>query len=341
VTPDDGEILVVGQGLAGSLLAWHLLAAGWRVRVVDDSHRGAASTVAAGLINPIVGQRLTLAPHWAEAAPLARAAYAEIGRGCGQDFRRPLAAWRPVRDGVAAGRLAARRRQGAWAECDGGDVPAAEWAPWLSVRDGAWRVQGVERVDVPGLLAALAQRWRREGRLERGRCEPGELRETATAVEWRGRRFAAVIRCTGHAEKEVALEPVAGEIVELEIERWPAGLAVVGTHWAVPEGAMEAGAGGVRMLAGASHRPHGRGTVEEGAAEVVARLRGLLRPAWQVRAVRSGVRALGPGRVPVAGWLPGSRRIGVCNGLGSRGTLWAPWLARGWEQRLRAAVGSG
>lgn len=333
MTPADGEILVIGQGLAGSLLAWQLIDAGWRVRVVDDGHRGAASAVAAGLVNPVVGQRLTLAPYWGQAAPVARASYDAIGRACGRAFRRPLRAWRPVPDATAAERLAARRAQGAWPECDGGDVPAAECAPWLAAAGGAWRVLGVERVDVPGLLAALAERWRAEGRLELGRCELDELRETAVAVEWRGRLFAAAIRCIGHAEAAVELEPVAGEILELKAESWPVDLAVVGNTWAVPERDTSA----VQLLAGASHRPAGRGSAEEGAAAVAERVRAMLRPGWRLAAVRSGVRAVGPERLPVAGWLPGRRRIGVCNGLGSRGTLWAPWLAREWVRRLEAA----
>ena len=52
------DILIVGQGLAGSLLAWSLIQRGQTVCVVDDKHPNAASRVAAGLINPITGRRL-------------------------------------------------------------------------------------------------------------------------------------------------------------------------------------------------------------------------------------------------------------------------------------------
>ena len=52
------DFLIVGQGLAGSLLAWSLLARGQRVMVVEDHHRTSSSIAAAGLINPVTGQRL-------------------------------------------------------------------------------------------------------------------------------------------------------------------------------------------------------------------------------------------------------------------------------------------
>ena len=52
------DFFIVGQGLAGSLLAAELLAAGKTLRVFDADHQGAASAVAAGIVNPITGRRL-------------------------------------------------------------------------------------------------------------------------------------------------------------------------------------------------------------------------------------------------------------------------------------------
>lgn len=51
------DYLIVGQGLAGSLLAWQLLQQGYRVAVIDNQAES-ASKIAAGLINPVTGMRL-------------------------------------------------------------------------------------------------------------------------------------------------------------------------------------------------------------------------------------------------------------------------------------------
>ena len=56
------NFLIVGQGLAGSLLAWELLARGKRVFVVDRDEPDTSSKVAAGIVTPITGQRV--APSW-------------------------------------------------------------------------------------------------------------------------------------------------------------------------------------------------------------------------------------------------------------------------------------
>jgi glycine/D-amino acid oxidase-like deaminating enzyme len=55
--PKKIDYLIIGQGLAGSLLAWELLGRQKKVIIVDDAKEN-ASLMAAGLINPVTGMRL-------------------------------------------------------------------------------------------------------------------------------------------------------------------------------------------------------------------------------------------------------------------------------------------
>ena len=52
------DYLIIGQGLAGTILAHTLITRGQRVMVIDNAHTGSSSKVAAGIINPITGPRL-------------------------------------------------------------------------------------------------------------------------------------------------------------------------------------------------------------------------------------------------------------------------------------------
>ena len=56
------KILIVGQGIAGSVLGWHLIKAGHAVLIVDRNHHESSSIISAGIINPITGQRLAVLP---------------------------------------------------------------------------------------------------------------------------------------------------------------------------------------------------------------------------------------------------------------------------------------
>ena len=51
------DFIIVGQGLAGSLLAYFLLKKRKQIFIIDNRHQGASSKVAAGIINPITGRR--------------------------------------------------------------------------------------------------------------------------------------------------------------------------------------------------------------------------------------------------------------------------------------------
>lgn len=51
------DLLIVGQGIAGTLLHYELSKRGKNVLIIDRGHQHAASAVASGLINPITGRK--------------------------------------------------------------------------------------------------------------------------------------------------------------------------------------------------------------------------------------------------------------------------------------------
>jgi glycine/D-amino acid oxidase-like deaminating enzyme len=73
------EVLIVGQGLAGTWLSWWLHQAGISFKMIDRPDPNGASIRAAGLINPVTGRRLTTTWMIDELMPFATKAYQEIG----------------------------------------------------------------------------------------------------------------------------------------------------------------------------------------------------------------------------------------------------------------------
>src|SRR5687767_7966704 len=53
------DFIIVGQGLAGSVLALKLMENGYSVMVIDKPELSACSKIAAGIWNPVVFKRLT------------------------------------------------------------------------------------------------------------------------------------------------------------------------------------------------------------------------------------------------------------------------------------------
>jgi len=72
------DYLIIGQGLAGSLLAHRLITLGNKILVIDNAHHNSASQVAAGLINPLTGHRLNLTNQFEAFFQIAKATYQQL-----------------------------------------------------------------------------------------------------------------------------------------------------------------------------------------------------------------------------------------------------------------------
>ena len=73
------DILIVGQGICGTMLSWFLHKAGKSFLVIDDNNANTPSKVAAGIINPVTGRRFVYSWMIDIVMPFAAETYNEIG----------------------------------------------------------------------------------------------------------------------------------------------------------------------------------------------------------------------------------------------------------------------
>lgn len=90
------DYLIIGQGLAGSLLAWELIQRGCKVHIVDNQKQN-ASQIAAGLINPITGMRLVKNEAIETLLPCAKQSYQALSHFFKTDFYHEKAMLRIIR----------------------------------------------------------------------------------------------------------------------------------------------------------------------------------------------------------------------------------------------------
>ncbi|MCC7465677.1 MAG: FAD-binding oxidoreductase [Saprospiraceae bacterium] len=72
------KILIIGQGIAGTLLAFELRKRGAIVDIQDGNLPGASSVAAAGIVNPVTGKRYVKSWRFEEFYPVARQTYREL-----------------------------------------------------------------------------------------------------------------------------------------------------------------------------------------------------------------------------------------------------------------------
>jgi glycine/D-amino acid oxidase-like deaminating enzyme len=82
--------LIIGQGIAGTMLAWNLLHLKQNVIIADVFRKDSSSQVAAGIYLPITGRRIAKSWLADRLIPFAEKAYRNLEHETGQSFLHPL-----------------------------------------------------------------------------------------------------------------------------------------------------------------------------------------------------------------------------------------------------------
>ena len=302
------DILIIGQGLAGTLIGWECERAGLDFEIVDQGHATAATRVAAGIINPVTGRRLVKTWRVETLLSQARETYRLMGDALGVPLWRELRVRRLFADDVERAAFHRKRQSG-------------ELAPFVTEAGdeaGFW-IEQAARVDLPLMLTAMRARWEAQGRLQVRRAD---LLVEATQYAW-------VIDCTGSQGARTTLVGLApwefskGEVLKIQVSGLDANVVLNRRHWVMPSGAEAA-------WVGATHEP---GEVDPaptagGREQLERSARALLNREVCIAEHRAGVRVTLRDKLPAVGRIrPG---VGVANALGGKGALFAPTLAAQW-----------
>lgn len=313
------DTLIIGQGLAGTTLAWFLHRAGDSVAICDRAVPGAASRVAAGLYAPISGKRMALpwggAEMLAEAEPFYRMLEAETGAS----FLHAQPALRIFHESADLESWSKRREWPTltpWVE--------REWTESISDFGLCPNAGGVQ-LRASGWLDLTTWLQTMRAWLKDASCWVDEPVDAAR-----------VICCDGHAVAEreaflfLPLRPCKGDILRIETSDPlpPCSLHRNGIYL-LPTGTNTARVGGVF---------HRQFDSVEPSAEDAERLRdglaAILPLRYEVVAHEAGIRPSTTHIRPIAGMLPDQPRLGLFNSLSSKGVLFAPYVARLFSEHL-------
>jgi len=318
------DFLIVGQGLAGSLLARALRAKGRRVAVVDDRWKSAASQVAAGLMTPLTGRRFTLTPDYP-------GLFARAGEVLGS-----LGVFHPV-DVYRLFVDPEQRERGLKRAADATCQPfirriterQGELQAELTDEQGGALMKGAW-VDLPKLLAETRVWLEAEGALIEASFDPAELQVGPEGVAWRHVRAQGVVYCDGYKSAQrgpftyLPWQPAKGEALNLSSDAPQSPFILNREGWALPLGQGRWRAGTNWEWAGLDETP----TAPQ-KDKFVARFQGYFRRPVSVEVTGhlAGVRPCTADNRPFLGTHPEQPRVHLFNGLGPRGTVWAPTLA--------------
>ncbi|MEZ6127953.1 MAG: FAD-dependent oxidoreductase [Planctomycetaceae bacterium] len=328
--PSQVSSLIVGQGLAGSALAWTLHWAGQGVTIVDRSEENSASRVAAGLVTPVTGKRLVRSSDydadWAAAVAFYRRVESETGLTLFEE--RPML--RLFAD--AATRSAFVERSDAVA------VREVElWEGYL--QSNGRRQQGIVmrpagRLNVLAYLAATRLFFETLGAYRQTDLNlRRDVQVAAESISVPRLNLTAhqMILCQGSTTSDlfpgVPNNPARGDILTVRLPDYVRREVVHRSVWIAPnpDGTQTVGATYDWKSPVAEPKDSGR-------QEVLDKLHRMVDGDIVIDHHRAGVRPSMKDYEAVLGRHPAQTNVFVFNGLGSKGTLKAPRLAAELQQ---------
>ena len=319
-------MIVVGGGLAGTTLAWQLRRRGLSFALVDKAEAVTSSRVAAGLMTPITGKRLTKTWRYDDLFPTAVAFYRGVESETGASFFHPRPIVRILKNDRECANYSKRR-------AEFGDLVREPDPPldpaWFPVSDGFEMPTGAQ-LDVPKYLDASRAIFGKQ--CVEADIWPEDVEDVAVsadgvALSRLGLRADYLIFCQGFAASRNPLtghlpfRAAKGEILTVRIDEFDERRTVNNGHWLTPAGPGLWRFGATYSWGNLSNTP-----TDEARVELTAALKEMVNRPFEIVDQRAAVRPILAGQKPWIGLLDGSR-VGVFNGLGSKGSLMAPHFA--------------
>ncbi len=322
------NILIIGQGIAGSCLAWELKRRGAEFTVADRPIAETASRVAAGLVNPLTGRAFR--PGWRqeECLAAAEAFYPETERELGGSWWQKTPIFREVETEDQFEIW--QERQTAPESCAYAG-PLFPWPERWEGRGKAAYTRGSAVLHVENMVTAMRRFFMEQGRFVEADVSPADIRLDANGLfHWNGRTFSHIVWCTGweaglHPDMSpLKGRPSKGTILDLDLKEldWHAGILHFG-HWLVHNGSFWRFGATYAWAWDAPGIPEAP-AVQELMLDLVKRYSGNM----DVIRARAAVRPIIRRSQPVAGPIPGLDGQFVFSGLGSKGVTTSPLVRR-------------
>lgn len=327
-------VLILGQGLAGSVLALSLDMAGIPFCLLSDPEKPRASEKAAGLVNPVTGRRMALTWGYGFVFPAAvtfySRAYSLIYPGRSGSFLEPRRLLRALHQTEEMNFISAKSADLGYSNLLTIHSLPRNWPEIFSGMAGWCEISGGFRLDVPAFLRAVRQYLSERGMYREGTFSPDKLEKSGNGFVYEGISCGHVVSALGLGCPWLKgrLWPSKGQLFELEgLPDW--GSDVLKTeHFFIPTGKGTVLAGSTYERGATHSEPD-----EAGQKAVLESLAPGWRAGVRVRRAWAGFRPTTPDRRPILEEV--SPGIFTLNGLGSKGVSLAPWAASQVMARIR------
>lgn len=335
------DYIIVGQGIAGTVLAHTLLKNGRSVYIVDDPGLSGASKVAAGLYNPVVFKRMVKSWMADELIPFMDEFYTEAERSLNLKFYHKK---------QIVKLFAEENERQFWLKKTGEEI--GKYLGKTIVDDflddivfspfGAAEVIHAGNLEMRVFLNAFRDHFRENGLLLEEKFNYDLLSVSGNGITYKELEADRIIFCEGFRSLEnpyfkwLPFKLTKGEIITIRLpEEY-----VIPTDKVINKGVFILPLGNNTYKVGATYEWNdlNEDVTEKGKKELVEKLQKVIKVPFEIIEHQAGIRPTVNDRRPMLGLHPLHPAIGVFNGMGTKGVMLAPYFAERFFDALEKSI---
>lgn len=320
------NFLVIGAGVAGICISRHLINSGHSITLID-SGINRSSAVAAGMINPIVFRRMTKSWRVDEFVPFAEDFYRSFGEETNSEFFFPLTIRRM---------FSTLQERNFWLE----KQELETFSPYLSKVSpeddmyenainlfGSGRVKNASYIATTDFLNATKDWLRDKATVITDTVDYSQI--DPETVKYKGEKYDGIIFCEGVEVRHnpwfgtIPINPTKGESIVIKSNKIPENESLNRKCFILPIGNSQFRVGATYVW-----DTYNDDLTKEGEEEMIDNLSYLTKANYSIIGHSAGIRPTTLDRRPILGKHEAFSGLYVFNGLGAKGYMLAPLLAK-------------
>jgi glycine oxidase len=330
------DYIIIGQGLAGTLLAFFLLQEGQNILIIDNYTEGGASKIAAGVVNPVTGRRIVKSWRIDDFLPFAKKTYQSIENQYDIKIWHEKNIIRTFKNAEDENEWLLRS---SWADyqpfCQSSSPPSVATSLAMTFSDkiksfyGYGEIKQAAQVDLTILLSFFQAKWLAEGILIQDKFDYKALKIEETGVLYKNYKAKKAISCEGAAGTKnpffnhLPFNVDKGELLIVKIPNLDLTTIFKNNISIVPLKEKD------HYWVGATNEwnsPHHLPT-DNKKQLIINELREILLIDFEILDHQAAFRPTVKDRRPLLGFHPQYPQMGIFNGLGTKGASLAPYWA--------------
>ena len=325
------DYIIVGQGIAGTILAQTLLKEGRSVVVIDVPGFSTASRIAAGLYNPVVFKRLVKSWLADDLLPFMDKFYPETEELLGTRFYFKKQILKP---------FAEEQEKILWLKKCNEDIGKylGKTIYYDYLNDiiynplGASEIINAGNLDTKLFLSSFRDYFKKNEILIEEKFDHSAIIFAENSVVYKNIQANKIIFCEGYRSLEnpyfswLPFKLTKGEIITIKLDEE----YVIPVDKVINKGVFILSLGNNTYKVGATYEWEDLSDepTEKGKSDLIEKLQKVIKVPFEITDHQAGIRPTVNDRRPLIGLHPEHKKLGVFNGLGTKGVMLAPYFAK-------------